>query len=99
MDANRFDLESMKFKGASFQMTQSRSLRRLLLEINDSTVIIVGSSVYVDFLTRSEYFESFNEVLYVLIDKEQYSELYKIDPIKKKSTLKELKLTITTFVF
>ena len=90
MDANRFDLESMKFKGVS-KFSDADSIKKsfekgLLLEINDSTVIMVGSSIFhVDFPSdKVRYFESFNELLYVLIDKGQYSELYRIDPIKKE---------------
>ena len=50
---------------------------------------MVGSSVYhVDFPSdKVRYFERFNDLLYVLIDKGQYSELYKVDPVKKKSFL------------
>ena len=68
-------------------LTQSREFEKgLLLEINDSTVIMVGSSVFhVDFPSdKVRYFESFNELLYVLIDKGQYSELYKINPTRRK---------------
>jgi hypothetical protein len=90
MDASRFDLDSLDFKGLS-NFSNANSIKEfekgLLLETNDSTVIMVGDGVYhVDFPSdKVRYFERFQDFLFVLIDKGQYSELYKIDPSKKKS--------------
>ena len=90
MDVNRFDLNTLKFLDKN-SFADANSIKEyengLLIETQESTVIMVGSEAYyVDFPSdQIRYFQRFGDSLYYLIDKGSYSELYKIDSNAKKT--------------